>query len=277
MMITSKIIEINSDKPGPTLGIIAGVHGNETAGVFALQQLLPTLSVAKGRLLVAFANPEAIEQNVRMVNKNLNRCFIESNNGDTPEDIRARELMEMFDRCDALLDIHMFYDDDGAPFVICEDNAIDLASKFDVDIISTNWTKVEPGGSDGYMYLKGKIGICIECGPISKAKDYTVFAKKSIFQFLKYFDMTSESVSFSSKKKRVIKASRVVCKKSDNFALSEGLRNFDKLQSGQILAVENNKKYIAGASECIIFPHYNARVGEEAYILGKELNADTTV
>lgn len=270
-MISSKIIEINGKKPGPTLAIFAGVHGNEMAGVLALQQLLPSLEITRGRIFIAFANPPAIESNVRMVNKNMNRCFFKDNTGSTPEDVRARELMGVMDECDALLDLHMFYDDDGLPFAICEENALAIADKFDVDIISTNWTKTEPGGSDGYMYLNGKIGICIECGPVSKATEYTDFAKITVLQFLAYYDMLKKPVEYSKKPKRLIRAKEAVLKKSDSFRLAKGLHNFDLLKPGQIIATQNGKSYIANPGECIIFPHYNARVGEEAYIIGSEM------
>lgn len=269
-MTTSSITKITNGKPGPTLAIFAGVHGNEKAGVFALQELLPSLTITKGKLFLVFANPPAIKANVRMVNKNLNRCFIEGNKGSEPEDVRARELMKILDECDALLDLHMFYDDSGLPFVICENNALDVASKFDVDTISTNWVASEPGATDGYMYTNGKVGICVECGPISKAKEYTEFAKKTIYQFLKYFGMTHKPVAYSQEPKRIIRAQGAIYKTTEDFKLSEGLRNFDKLSAGQIIATEANKTYKAKIGECIIFPHYNARIGEEAYIIGTE-------
>ncbi len=270
-MIFPKIVMIAGARPGPTIAIFAGVHGNELAGVLALQELIPTLEVTKGKVFIAFANPPAIEAGVRMVGKNLNRCFFKENQGTTSEDTRARELMRVLDKCDALLDLHMFYDDKGSPFVICEDPAIDIALKFDVDIISTNWTKTEPGASDGYMHSNGKIGLCVECGPISQWMMYKEFAKTTIYQFLKHFDMTDQPVEYSARPKRVIKAKKIVYKKSKHFILSARLHNFDALQAGQIIATEGKKKYIAKPGEYIIFPHYNARIGEEAYIIGTEL------
>lgn len=269
-MISSKITVLAGSKPGPNLAIFAGVHGDELAGVLALQELLPYLKITRGKLFVAFANPLGIEQNVRAVNKNLNRCFIKDNQGTTPEDERARELMKVLDKCDALLDLHMFSDDNGRPFVICEDNAIDIAQKFEVDIVSTNWAAAEPGGSDAYMYLSGKIGICVECGPRSKAEEYKDMAIKTIYQFLKYFKMTNKRVEFSTKPKRTIKAWQTVYKKSEKFVLKKDLHNFDTLKNGQVIATEASKKYRAKSGEFIIFPNYRAGVGDEAYIIGKE-------
>lgn len=272
MHVSSEIIEITSNKPGPTLAIFAGLHGNETAGVFALQELIPKLKITRGKIFIAYANPPAIEAGVRMINKNMNRCFDKDNKGTDPEDIRARELMTVLDKCDALLDLHMFYDDDGVPFVICEDNAVDIAGKFDVDIISTNWDTTEPGAADGYMFRLGKIGICIECGPISKAQEYKDFSIRTIYQFLRHFDMSDSLTEFSIKPKRIVRASHMVRKSSVNFKLIDGFRNFDKMKNGQIISVDGEEKYIAHDGECIIFPHYNARIGEEAFIIGTEQN-----
>ncbi|HSX33599.1 MAG TPA: succinylglutamate desuccinylase/aspartoacylase family protein [Candidatus Saccharimonadales bacterium] len=269
-MISEKIFEIHGPKPGPTLAIFAGVHGNELAGVLALQELLPQLRLTKGTVYAAYANPPAIAAKVRMINKNLNRCFIAGNEGTTPEDVRARELMAVLDKSDALLDLHMFYDAHGQPFVICEDEAVGLAQTFDVDIISTNWTRTEPGGSDGYMHLAGKIGICVECGPISQAEVYKEFAKRTVYQFLQHFGMTDEPVALSTRSKRIVRAQRAVYKTSADFVLGDGFRNFDALDPGQIIARDGNKTYTAEAGDCIIFPHYGARIGEEAYIIGTE-------
>lgn len=275
-MIDEKIIQIKSNKPGPTLAIFAGVHGNETAGVFALQELLPKLTLTKGSLFIAFANPPAIEADVRMITKNLNRCFLKENDGTDYEDARARELMKVLDGCDALLDLHMFYDEDGLPFVICEPSALELAKIFDVDIISTNWTEVEPGGTDGYMFTNGKIGICVECGPIAKATEYTEFAKRTIYQFLSYFDMTDKKPTDSSKLKRIIRADKAVYKTSADFHLLPNFKNFERLNEGQTIAREHDQTFTAKAGDCIIFPHYSARVGEEAYILGTEQLDEST-
>lgn len=269
--VTSDIIEIDSGLPGPVLAIFAGAHGNELAGVFALQELIPTLKPTRGKLLLAFANPPAIEADVRMLNKNLNRCYTKNNNGTDPEDVRARELMAVLDKSDALLDLHMFYDDSGIPFAICEEDALDIAKIFDVEIISTNWTEVEPGASDWYMFQQGKPGICVECGPISKAKEYKDFAIKTVYQFLKYFNMTDEEAELSTAPKRIVKADHAVHKTSENFVLARGFHNFDQLREGQLIATDSTTEFRAKGGECILFPHYKARVGEEAYIVGHDL------
>lgn len=268
--ITSDIITISGDQPGPTVAVFAGVHGNETAGVYALQEIIPKLKITQGNVIFVFANPPAIKDDVRMHEKNLNRCFVKGIEGDAYEIRRAQELMQVLDTCEALLDIHMFSDPEGEPFVICEENAFEVAKLFDVNIVSTNWSKTEPGGTDSYMYALGKIGICIECGPISKATEYKDFAINSIYQFLQYFEMLPFEVGVSTLPKRVIRAENAVVKDSEQLSLSEGLHNFDKLEVGQVIASDNDRVFYASEGEYILFPRYYAKVGQELYISGFE-------
>lgn len=268
MDVQSEIITIDSGVDGPHVAIFAGVHGNELAGVYALQNILPTLAITKGKASVVYANPPAIKENVRMQTKNLNRCFYKGNDGDTYEDERARELMALLDTCDALLDLHMFYDEDGAPFVICEQNGVEIAEKMDVEIISTGWTAAEPGATDGYMNEQGKIGICVECGPISKGSEYTEFAENTVYQFLQHFEMIQPCRDDSTIPKKYVMAKKSVHKASETFVLADGYNNFQDLAAGEVIATDGQKNYTAGENECIIFPHYGARVGEEAYIIG---------
>lgn len=268
--VTSDVITLSGALPGPTVAVFAGVHGNETTGVYALQEIIPTLKLTRGKVVFVFANPPAIKDNVRMHAKNLNRLFIEGIEGNSYEVNRARELMNVLDGCEALLDLHMFQDPAGEPFAICEKNAFDIAKTFDVAIISDNWSIVEPGGTDSYMYAKGKVGICVECGPIEKAADYKDFAVKTIYQFLHYFDMLPMTVDISTQPKRIITAVRGFVKDTDELKLADGFHNFDRLETGQVIATDGERTFRASEGECIIFPRYYAAVGQELYIIGTE-------
>lgn len=268
--ITDEIIKIEGERPGPNVAIFAGVHGNERAGIYALQELIPTLRILKGSVYLAFANPPAIEANVRFVKKNLNRRFFHNNTGTGYEDTRARELMAVLDRCDALLDLHMFYSD-GEPFAICETPSLPIAEQFDISVIATNFTNVEKGGSDGYMFLNNKVGICVECGPLNRAREQKDYAIKTVYQFLQYYGLIAPTVPPSTQKKKVLKATHSIKKKSENTTLEPGFYNFDNLEPGETIAQDGKTVHIAGDGERILFPHYSARVGEELYIIAKEM------
>ncbi|MEZ6093861.1 MAG: succinylglutamate desuccinylase/aspartoacylase family protein [Pirellulaceae bacterium] len=76
--ITRIIGEYGSDN-GPLVIVIAGIHGNEPAGVFALQDLfaqLKTLAIPiNGRIVGLAGNLQALEQNQRFVDEDMNRVW----------------------------------------------------------------------------------------------------------------------------------------------------------------------------------------------------------
>ena len=56
---------ITGKNKGPKSIILAGVHGNETPGIQAFKNLLPKLVIDNGDVTFIYANPNAIEKNVR--------------------------------------------------------------------------------------------------------------------------------------------------------------------------------------------------------------------
>jgi predicted deacylase len=64
---------------GPTLVVIAGMHGNEPSGVFAFLDLLAELQQANvalsGRIIGLAGNLAALQQGVRFVDRDLNRVW----------------------------------------------------------------------------------------------------------------------------------------------------------------------------------------------------------
>jgi hypothetical protein len=85
-----------ADRPGPTAVIQAGIHGDEVAGVHALQELLEEgIRPKAGRLIVIpVMNPGAYRARQRAApgGLDLNRCF--PGDADAPE--RERRLARMY-------------------------------------------------------------------------------------------------------------------------------------------------------------------------------------
>ena len=264
------VFVLSGPKAGPTVAIFGGVHGNETAGFEAIRELAGKIKLARGTLYLVIANPPAIKKGVRQGSKNLNRCFYKANRGRSYEDKRARELMKILDECEVLLDIHSFFGREGEPFIICEENALDLASKLEPAIISTNWAKAEPGATDGYMYEQGKIGLCFECGPISSKVKTRNLAIKTVWQFLSYMELLDKPVALNKKSKRIVKAERAVIRTSKDYVLYERFNNFQRLLPRHPYGAQAGKKFVASKGECIIFPRPDPPIGTEAFLIGKE-------
>jgi predicted deacylase len=214
-MSKNNIWTIKGDKSGPTVAIFGGVHGDEKAGVATINYLRDNLVLNRGTVYLVLVNPPAITEGARMLNKNINRCFSHHNTGKTPEDIRARELMSLLDKCDALLDLHEHSNEATDDFIICEPPSFRVAKSFGVPLISYGWSSAEPGATDGYMYEQGKIGICYEAGCNTKTKRNTQRHKIAAKYFLSAFNMINLENASSPEKFSFVKVSHSIYKKSD--------------------------------------------------------------
>ena len=89
----------DAEEPGPTAVIQAGIHGDEVAGVHALQELLEAdYRPARGRLVVVpVMNPAAYRARQRKADGglDLNRCFPGDADAAEPERRLARMFMDL--------------------------------------------------------------------------------------------------------------------------------------------------------------------------------------
>ncbi len=103
--------------PGPHVGLVALMHGNELAGAVVLARLLAAgLRPMRGRLTMGFANLAAFDQfdraqptASRFVDEDMNRLWdiaVLDGPRQSSELARAREIRPLIDRLDMLLDLH---------------------------------------------------------------------------------------------------------------------------------------------------------------------------
>lgn len=90
---------LEADEEGPTALVQAGIHGDEVAGVHALEELLEEgLAPSRGRLLVVpCMNPPAYRAGARTApgGLDLNRCFPGDDGAGEPERRLARIFMDL--------------------------------------------------------------------------------------------------------------------------------------------------------------------------------------
>jgi predicted deacylase len=97
---------------GPTLGIIAGIHGDEYEGPEAARALLAELDPAQvcvGIICAPVANVAAYEEFHRVGpidHLDLNRVFPGKSDGSLTERMAATLVREVVEQCSALLDLH---------------------------------------------------------------------------------------------------------------------------------------------------------------------------
>jgi len=257
---------IDSQKPGPTITIMAGVHGDELCGIKAFKKIIPQIKLKKGKVYFILGNLKAIKLNKRQHQANLNRMFKDDSLIDAKTKLayeykRSREIMPYLDDSDALLDIHSAMNKDSIPFAICEKPFINIAKLLPVNTIASGFTVMEPGGTEGYMYQNKKIGICIECGNhISDLSDFN--AIQAIYNFLNYFDM----VNMPCLKKVFV---YYIYKTKTNFKPIKYFKDFDPIKKGSLLGYDGTKKIIAKENGFILFSISRNKPDKEAFLLGK--------
>lgn len=258
-------------RPGKSVAIFAGIHGNELAGVRALKRAIKEVELEAGTAYFVIANPLAVRRRTRMITKNLNRCFYETNKGTIWEDKRARQLMKLLDRCDALLDLHGYNGEEDSPFVITDNKGLVLARELDVASVLTGISDVANGGTDCYMASHQKIGLCLECGSNFYPDKYVPLATRSIQTFLGHYGLIKKVAIRRSKRQTVYRVDQVVKRQTDNFSFDKDYVNFDKLETGREFAHDGETKFIAKENQYIIFPRSKQKVGEESFILINKL------
>ena len=267
-MFPDSIVKKVGDKEGKTLAVFAGIHGNEKAGVRALNNLLPKIKIDSGTVYFVYANPPAIEKGVRYVNKNLNRLFLKEVSGDEYEVKRAHELMDILDECDALLDLHSYNSPEGEAFAITESNGYDFVSRINVPLVASGFGDLGYG-SDDYMFRGGKIGVCVECGTSNNYEVFTPFAERVIKQFLSYFGAVDAGVSYDTSKQQFFKVNRLLKKQTEDFRFTREFRDFELLPTDEPFIIDGDAALTASVNEAIVFPRAEVPLGEEVCIIGE--------
>lgn len=253
--------------------VLIGVHGNERCGIDAITELLPTLKIERGRVLIAYGNPKAIEQNVRYTEANLNRLFksdemLSEKEKASYEYSRAQFLKRYLDQANYLLDIHASLTPNSQRFVICEENAQAITKQLPISLIVSGFDNVEPGGTDYYMNKKGKFGICIECGYFNDSSSKDI-AKESILAFL----LACGNIPGTPKvtPQSIIKIEGLHLTKN-NFTLNKQFEDFEEVKKNQVVGIDGTEEVKMPIDGIILFARNREYSNEEAFLYGQYKN-----
>ena len=266
-----KFFELKGALPGKKVVLLAGVHGNEVCGVRAFDEFIPQLKIDSGSALFIFANLEAIKQNKRFVEYNLNRCFLK----EQPPAIQsalegriAREIAPYLESADALLDIHASPIPESPPFAICDEKWIKDCSMFDVDIASFNWDPFEPGSTDYYMNLQKKPGFCVECGCLNDEKSIKI-AKSAIERFLIWTGNLSGKIAIKENQK-VVKITGLYKNKFAHFRKSREFKDFEQLKEKTLIGKEGLREIYGEQGQIVLFVRDCDSLNEECFLTAQD-------
>ncbi len=269
-----EVVKLVGDKAGKISVVMAGVHGNEPCGILAFNEILPGLKIESGTVYFILGNPNAIAENVRFTEFNLNRAFkhdslISETDRKSYEYFRAQYLKYYLDQADALLDIHSSFTPNSIPFVICEDNALPIVRKLPAKTVTSGFDRVNPGGTDEYMNRIGKIGICIECGEHLNP-DGKRIAMDAIQKFLEHQGHIPATPSLPIEQRRIVMES-IYYSKTNDFRLAKDWEDFEPVTKGSIIGTDGGISIRAEYDGIILFARNCTSVGQEAFYFGREI------
>ena len=157
---------------GMNVTISGGVHGNELLGIYLVKSLMnepleyPDLNVD-----FLLANPKAIKECRRYIDRDLNRSFNKqalSNDSELYEHERAKVIKKRLEKCDFLIDLHTTTANMGISVILSSDDPLSknlakiLALEYE-DVRVVRWFSNDEGA---FINSIVPHSITIEVGPV---------------------------------------------------------------------------------------------------------------
>jgi succinylglutamate desuccinylase len=247
------------------------IHGNETGSLPGVIACMRDLNSGKlrfgGRVSFVLGNPEATHQNLRFLESDLNRVFLDSPL-QTHEARRAKQIMPIFDSCDLLLDLHQTILAAQQAFYIfpwTEESGAWAraigAARVCVDATPDPDKPALTRCADDYVKNLGKPAVTIELGKKGINPFATATSDAAIRRTLSIIDATADgkSVEAEASKNEPLVLYRTAHREaypSRDHRLREGLINFQPVQAGEILSAPDSPEIRAAVSGMILFPKY---------------------
>ena len=282
------------DKTAPTVVFIAGIHGNEPAGIIGLQRVITELleksTPLKGNVYAIAGNLNALNKNIRFETSDLNRLWTQENIAvlneadNNPERKEQRALYQVIKTilnenqgpC-YFMDLHTT-SAKSAPFITISDslNNRKFAAAFDLPVILGIEEYLE-GPLLTFINEFGHVSLGFEAGQHeaqASINNCIAFILKALVvsncmdeKHLNHFKsiMTDSNVFGNSKRfYEVIYKHRL--NNDDDFKMIQAFENFDFIKKGEILAKKNGNEIKAQKSGQIFMPLYQ-RQGNDGFFI----------
>ncbi|MDF2378655.1 MAG: succinylglutamate desuccinylase/aspartoacylase family protein [Candidatus Gracilibacteria bacterium] len=259
-VLGTKVIEGSGE--GQNVGILLSTHGNERAPFTVLPIVLDLIrNQLRGNLMLVMVNPEAYKINQRFVEFDMNRVYKKNGpDGNTLEDIRARELLPVFSELYVALDLHTVPINPGARAFTVIPGKTDLqkklAQQLDVqyNVLYPSYINDTGSTSDAFV-AEGKACMTLELGEEGK-----VDISAQVFNILRYL-MYTESISEITLPKKVEKNTWLEVSQMEfvgdpqTIAYDEGFirKSFEPVYKDQVIARDTKGIYQADEEGILLF------------------------
>ena len=292
---------------GPLLIIFGAMHGNEPAGVRAIDLTLKMLEVEpiknpsfeyKGVMLGLIGNVAAYKRKDRFINRDLNRCWTKQNiEGLTKkvklneEEVELRELNEIVRKSIikhqpsevVFLDLHTTSSDGGIFSIVGDDErSLEIAREIYAPVVlgmleglrgttlhyftaanlnyKASAITFESGQHEDPLSVNRAVAAIINCmRTIASVKDTDVENQHD--SILQQYSQNLPEVA------RLLYKHNIEI--GDDFRMSPGYHNFQKVENGEVLAKDINGDIKSKSDGMILMPLYQKK-GEDGFFIIKD-------
>jgi hypothetical protein len=292
---------VDDELPGPTVVLIGGVHGNEPAGILAIERVLATLArerpIVAGKLVGVVGNRTALAARRRFAVRDLNRdwtpegcaaLLAASELGE--EDAEQRALLEVFeplmaeaDRPVVFIDLHSS-SGRGAPFCCMADVLRNRPIALGLPLpLVLGLEEVIDGSMLGYLCDRGHVGIAFEGGRhddpatvdhlesiIWLALVAAGLVARSQVGDLDRHRARLKAVTAGLPRVLEIRHREVVDPEGD-FVMEPGFTNFGTVRRGALLARDGDREIRASENALVMLPRYQGE-GDDGFFLARPVS-----
>jgi succinylglutamate desuccinylase len=270
--------------------VLGGIHGNEPAGLHAVEPLVSRLSLDAGDFVVLSGNRGALAEGVRYIERDLNRGWSDEAIkalGDSPEDEEQRGLLGAIE--DALadargpvtfLDLHTT-SAAGHPFVVVGDDPAHraLAHSFGLPVFLGLVGKLS-GALTPYLCTRGITALAIEGG--QNDDEWSVVRHTSAIRIalVECGLLPLASLGPLNLSRRLLEnarenlpheieiVSRYAITPEDEFVMQPGFSNIHPVRAGTLLARDRHGDIRAPEDGLVVMPLYQGQ-GDDGFFLGR--------
>ena len=292
--------KIENDTTGPTVVFIAGMHGNEPSGVFALGEVLKTIEQnnieIKGNFYAVVGNIKALEIGERYLDEDLNRIWTD----DHIKDLNSKSDKDLSQEAIEQLEINHLLDDiinkkkgplyfidlhttssQTIPFTLVNDTLLNrrFVSQYPVPMI-LGIEEYLDGPLLSYINKLGYVAFGYESGQHDDLQSieyhkafifltlaYTKLVSKTDIDFLQFFKLLSNTSVYADDTYEIFDTH--IIGKNEEFKMLPGFTNFQKIDKHQKLATCNGQDLEAPEDGHIFMPLYQSHGGEGYFIIRK--------
>lgn len=289
--------------PGPTLVAVAGVHGNEPAGIEAARRVFARIErggvAVRGELVVLAGNVGALKRGVRYESKDLNRQWSEAkvaalrSPGWAPADAEDREQVELLGAIEAALgrargpvtlaDLHTS-SAAGVPFVLFGDTLAQrrFVGAFPLPVIIGLEEQVD-GALTEYWTRRGCVTFTVEGGqhgdPASvdslESVLWLALHEAGLIDGAALPEVRGGYEGLDARRGDLPRVLEVVSRRAitaeDTFVMEPGFRNIARARAGQLLARDRRGDIVAPYDGVVILPLYQG-LGSDGFFWGREVS-----